>query len=222
MALKAAQNNHAAILELCIDEGAALSDLDLEDETESDEILKVLITKGLLDINKDLETGGDMLINAVWELKYNFTAWLLEHGAEPNSGHLMADSTSAITAAAERGRTDFSQLLVEHGATVSGSGALAAAAGNKHFAMVQWLLDQGADVDEIGVHDYGDRRKLTHEGTALHKAAANGDVEMAKLLIARGVKLQVKDPLQRTPLMRALEEKQEEAAAYLRSVDSTE
>lgn len=133
--------------------------------------------------------------------QYYFTARLLEHVAEPNSGHLIADSTSAIKAVAERGRTDFSQLLVEHGATVSGSGALAAAPGNKHFVMVQWLLDQGADVDEIGVHDYGDRRKLIPEGTALHKAAANGDVETAKLLIARGAKLQVKDPLQRTPLI---------------------
>ncbi|KAI4119075.1 MAG: hypothetical protein LQ345_000950 [Seirophora villosa] len=129
MALRAAQNNHAAILELCIDEGAALSDLDLEDGTESDDILKVFITKGVLDVNKDQETGGDMLINAVWELKYNFTAWLLEHGSDPNSGHLMADSTSAITAAAERGRTDFSQLLVRYGAKVSRSGALADAKG---------------------------------------------------------------------------------------------
>lgn len=79
--------------------------------------------------------------------QYDFTAYLLEHGAEPNSDHLIVDSTSAITAVAERGRTNFSRLLVEHGATISGSGALAAAAGNKQFAMVQWLLDQGVDVD---------------------------------------------------------------------------
>lgn len=74
----------------------------------------------------------------------------------------------------------------------------------------------------MGVHDYGDRRKLIHEGTALHKAATNGDVETAKLLIARGAKMQVKDPLQRRPCIRALEKKQEEAAAYLRPVYSTE
>ncbi|KAL9057002.1 MAG: hypothetical protein Q9206_002523 [Seirophora lacunosa] len=65
MALRAAQNNRAAILELCIDEGAALSDLDLEDGTESDDILIVFTIKGLLDVNKDHETGGDMPINAV-------------------------------------------------------------------------------------------------------------------------------------------------------------
>ncbi|KAI4094277.1 MAG: hypothetical protein LQ344_002356 [Seirophora lacunosa] len=59
------KNNRAAILELCIDEGAALSDLDLEDGTESDDILIVFTIKGLLDVNKDHETGGDMPINAV-------------------------------------------------------------------------------------------------------------------------------------------------------------
>ncbi|KAL8957420.1 MAG: hypothetical protein Q9193_005302 [Seirophora villosa] len=64
-ALGVAQNNRAAILELCIDEGASLSDLDLEDGTESDDILIVFTTKGVLDVNKDHETGGDMLINAV-------------------------------------------------------------------------------------------------------------------------------------------------------------
>lgn len=133
----------------------------------------------------------------------------------------MADSTSAITAAAERGRVDFAESLVKHGAKVSGSGALAGAAGNKQSAMVQWLLDRGADINEVGVHDFGDRRNQVYEGSALHKAAANGDIEMAKLLVERGANLEVKDPVGRTPLMRAMEEKQEDAAAYLRSVQRT-
>ena len=41
MALKAAENGHAAIIELCINKG--------------------------LDVNEDWEVAGDMLINAVWE-----------------------------------------------------------------------------------------------------------------------------------------------------------
>ncbi|KAL8908083.1 MAG: hypothetical protein Q9171_005601 [Xanthocarpia ochracea] len=218
MALKAAENGHADILELCIDQGADVSDLKLEAAEASDQVLKVLITKAGLDVNQDWETGGDMLINAVWERKFDFTKWLLEHGADPNSGHLMADSTTALTAAAQQGRIDLSELLVQHNATLSGSGALAGAAENKHIDMVRWLLDRGAEIDETGIHDYGDRRKKEYEGTALHKAAANGDVEMAKLLVERGANLHIKDPMDRTPLMRALGKNQREVAEYFRSV----
>ncbi|KAL8680468.1 MAG: hypothetical protein Q9186_003366 [Xanthomendoza sp. 1 TL-2023] len=184
MAHQAAETGHVDILQICIDEGG-------------------------LDVNEDWETAGDMLINAVWELK---------HGADPNSGHLMADSTSAITAAAAQGRTDLSELLLQHNAQLSGSGALAAAAEKQQLSMLRWLLDHGADIDEIGVHDYGDRRKKKFEGTALHQAAANGNVEMAKLLVKRGASLNIKDPMHRTPLERAIEESQEEVAKYLGSV----
>ena len=143
---------------------------------------------------------------------------MLEHGADPNSGHLVADSTSAITAAAERGRIDFLELLVKHDAKISGSGALAGAAEKKHLGVVAWLLNRGADIDEVGVRDYGDRRKRKYEGTALHKAAANGDIEMAKLLVAHKARLDIKDPLERTPLTRALEEGHHEVAEYLRAL----
>ncbi|KAL8704660.1 MAG: hypothetical protein Q9201_002194 [Fulgogasparrea decipioides] len=212
MALKAAENGHADLLELCIDEGADVSDLNLEDATQSEEVLKILITNGGLDVN---ERPGNS------RRHYDFTKWLLEHGADPNSGHLMADSISAVTAAAERGRIDFSELLVKHGAKVSGSGALAGAAEKQHTEMVGWLRDQGADVDEIGVRDYGDRRKKKYEGTALHKAAANGEIETARLLVQHGARLDIKDPMERTPLMLALEENQEEVARFLNSIEST-
>ena len=110
------------------------------------------------------------------------------------------------------------ELLVEHGAKISGSGALAAAAEKKSTDVAAWLLNKGADVDEVGVRDYGDRRKRKYEGTALHKAAANGDLEMAKLLVAHKARLDIKDPLDRTPLTRALEEGRQEVAEYLRSL----
>ena len=84
--------------------------------------------------------------------------------------------------------------------------------------MAAWLLDRGADVDEVGIRDYGDRRKRKYEGTALHKAAANGDLEMAKLLVTHKARLDIKDPLDRTPLTRALEEGHHEVAEYLRSL----
>ena len=129
----------------------------------------------------------------------------------------MADSTSALCAAAERGRIDLAQLLLDHDAPISGSGALPAAAGRGHMEMVRFLIERGAAIDEIGVHDFGDRRKKKEEGTALHKAAARGDVDLAALLLERGAGLGVEDPLGRTPVVRAREEGQEDMVRFLES-----
>lgn len=68
MALTSAGKNHADVLELCIDEGADVSDFSLDD-LEFPDVIKMLITKGGHDINEDWETAGNLLINAVWELK---------------------------------------------------------------------------------------------------------------------------------------------------------
>lgn len=131
----------------------------------------------------------------------------------------MADSTSAITAAAERGNLALAELLVKHGAKVSGSGALAGAAERGNLDMVRWLLDHGADLDEVGVHDYGDRRKKKYEGTALHKAAAKGNIEIARLLVDRGANLKIVDPMGRTPWTRAKEEDQRQVVEFLESIE---
>ena len=153
--------------------------------------------------------------------QHDFVQWLLEHGADPNSGHLLADSTSAMTAAAERGDINLAELLLKHDAKVSGTGALPGAADRGHADMVRWLLDHEADANEIGVHDYGDRRKKKFEGTALHKAVAKGNIDLAKLLVNRGAKTDIEDPMGRTPLMRAKEENQQEAVRYLESIGVT-
>ena len=88
--------------------------------------------------------------------------------------------------------------------------------------MVRYLLDHGADIDEIGLHDQGDRRKKKDEGTALHQAVANGDVDLAKLLVNRGARTDIRDPLDRTPLMRARERNQQGAIQFLNSIGVTD
>lgn len=83
--------------------------------------------------------------------------------------------------------------------------------------MVRFLIEQGAEIDEIGVNDFGDRRKKKEEGTALHKAAAKGNIALAALLLEKGATLRVEDPLGRTPIQRAREEGQEEMVRFLES-----
>lgn len=108
-------------------------------------------------------------------------------------------------------------MLLDHGAHVSGTAALPGAAGRGHLEMVRFLLERGAAIDEIGVHDFGNRRKKIHEGTALHKAAERGDIETARVLLNHGAGIEVKDPLDRTPLVRAREKGQDEMVEFLKA-----
>lgn len=126
-----------------------------------------------------------------WNLKREFTKWLLENGADPNSGALLNGSISAITAAAMQNFLDLVQLLVQHGAKVSGTGALPAAAEHGHLAMVRYLLNEGAEIDEVGVYDYGTTRPNKNLGTALQKALAREDQGMVDLLRNRGARMDV-------------------------------
>ncbi len=130
----------------------------------------------------------------------------------------MTNTFSALTAAADRGLLEYVKLLVHQGAHVSGRGALAAATGNGHVQVVEYLIEHGADIDEVGVRDFGDSRRIAQEGAPLHKAAARGDVAMAKILVEKGAKTNTRDRLGRTPLGRAKEERQEKAIQYLESV----
>ena len=56
--------------------------------------------------------------------------------------------------------------------------------------MVEWLLDRGASIDAkgwLGGHVQG--------GTALHVAANSGQLESARLLVARGADVTARDAL---------------------------
>ena len=46
-------------------------DIDEAESGEFPEICKMLIGAGFMDSNRDFGSGGDLLINAVWELKVN-------------------------------------------------------------------------------------------------------------------------------------------------------
>jgi ankyrin repeat protein len=53
----------------------------------------------------------------------------------------------------------------------------------------------------------------------LHQAALNGEIELMKLLVAHGARLDIRDTLwDGTPLGWAMHNKQAEAEAYLRSL----
>ena len=150
--------------------------------------------------------------------QYDYVQWLLSHGADPNSGHLMTDSTSALTAATTLGLYDHTTLLISYGAALSGRGAAAAAAANGHTELLRYLITQGADINEVGVRDFGDRRKIGEEGTPLHNAATRGDLEMARMLVGMGARIDLRDRLGRTPWDRAKQAGMDEVSRFLEQV----
>ena len=76
--------------------------------------------------------------------------------------------------------------LISREPTVARSDAVMMAAVDfGHHELVRWLLSQGANVDA--------RAAWGSQGTALHSAAWNGDLEMVKLLVAAGADVSARD-----------------------------
>jgi ankyrin repeat protein len=93
--------------------------------------------------------------------------------------------------------------------------ALAIAAQLGHAEVVKLLLDAGEDPNRYnppGFHAHA---------TPLHQAVWTGQLDVVRLLVARGARLDIKDTIYRaTPLGWAEYGKQDEIAEYLRSLSS--
>lgn len=103
---------------------------------------------------------------------------LLQNGVDAN---FESDGCTALHQAAEDGRADIVQLLLDYEARVNHAGPggftpLHAAAKNGHTEVVRLLLDRGATKDQEAIN----RR------TPLYEAVEHGHAEVARLLINSG------------------------------------
>ena len=89
--------------------------------------------------------------------------------------------------------------LLEHGASLLHSGALATAAKYGRTDLVSWLLDQGADVNDIVTNAALTTHPCKgHPWPALHAAIESGHAEVARVLLARGADPSLLDEKGRT------------------------
>jgi ankyrin repeat protein len=136
---------------------------------------------------------------------------LAHYEAEPILALL--DRGMPITApiAAALGRDDALRSLLVEASSDDRQEALGLAVINRRLEAARLCLDAGADPNQVlPVHRHA---------MPLHTAALNGDVEMLKLLVARGGRLDIRDTLWNgTPLGWAVHNKKTEAEAYLRSL----
>ena len=84
--------------------------------------------------------------------------------------------------------------LLDHGALLQHSGALAAAAKTGRIEVVRWLLEQGADVNDVVTNAaLVESRHRGHPWPALHTAVREGHLDVVRLLFKRGADPQVLD-----------------------------
>lgn len=148
-------------------------------------------------------------------------------GADPNRAMLAAlahgefDAVAAliahgavvdVIAAAATGRTDAVRRLVAGADADSRHRALALAAQHGHAAAVAVLLESGEDPNRynpVGCHAHS---------TPLHQAAVAGHIEVVRLLVERGARLDIRDTLyEGTPIGWAEFGRQQAIVDYLRS-----
>ncbi|KAL8727519.1 MAG: hypothetical protein Q9166_005990 [cf. Caloplaca sp. 2 TL-2023] len=184
---RAIRTGDADTLRRLLDESAKPSDADIS-EAQNGEFPEVC---------KVLITAGFIDINEDFEHAGDLLINIVWELKVSSSALLFPNQ--ARCAAAEKGHLPLATMLLEHGAHVSGTAALLGAAGRGHLEMV------------------GDRRKKVLKGTALHKAAERGDTEIARVLLDRDTRIEVRNPFDRIPLVRAREKGRNKIVEFLKS-----
>ncbi|TLD11926.1 hypothetical protein PspLS_11340 [Pyricularia sp. CBS 133598] len=129
------------------------------------------------------------------------TRWLLEHGADPNAGlHGGMYGRAVEIACRNDSPVESVRLLLQRGAEVKETAAMVAAADNGRVDVLDLLIEYGLGVNYIPndwLHD--NMAGQDDWGAPLHVAAARGHVEVVKALLKRGADKELRNGVGRTP-----------------------
>ncbi|KAI0229415.1 hypothetical protein LSAT2_020160 [Lamellibrachia satsuma] len=198
--------------------GASKKPLFLAVENASLAMVKLLLSHGA-DMNETSYnsvhcTYETPIVTAVRLQHSDIVEFLLEHGCQLEPNACPRGGKTALHWAATYGNITTAELLVSHGADVNWIGpyfqtALHYATIAKKATMVTWLLHNGA---EITVN--GDGR------SPLHLAAASGDFDIVKQLLAHKCEVNIRDDYLFTPLSLASVQGHLDIVTYLMDIGS--
>lgn len=221
MLLVATDSNAADIVAYCLSNGATvpgatiLRRLNVYVGSNGFETYKALIETKVVDIDHYIPWFGDVLVIMADANNIDWVRYSLEHGADPNK-NLIEEFRTPLAAAASNGNADMVQLLLDYGAALNGSGAIVVAAEEGYGHIVLLLLENRADIDEIGVEGQPGDAGFEDLGSALHKATMNGHEELAVWLIDAGASMELRDAQGRTPEVLALQYNRRQVLDYIR------
>lgn len=178
--------------------------------------VKALIAAGA-DVTLANNYGANAMQLAAEFANFDVLQLLLAAGADADSPN--PEGQTALMLVARTGNVAAAELLVEHGANVNAveswgeQTALMWAAARRHPAMVDYLVNTGADIDARSIaRDY--RRHLTKEGraknldsggfTPLLYAVRENCLSCVEVLIGHGADLDKPDPDGVSPLLLAV------------------
>ena len=195
MATFAAAHSHPNILAFCFSYALEIDHTSENDplieaayESRSVEIFQILLDNGM-DVNRCLELGGSPLTVACYAGDVELCRFLLESGADPNSGAVLGYYEALIWAIVGRNASiPIIRLLISHGVAVKQSGALIAAAEHGKLEALKLLLEdlENVDLEELEWYGAYDSRLEDDQGTALYKAAVKGHKEIVEFLMGKG------------------------------------
>lgn len=205
------------VVKYCIDNGAVITDNVIKKLLicRAKETYLFLLRSKALDVDYYIPWFGDILSNVATAGDMKWVELCLAHGADPNQ-NLVDEHKSILAAVAELVSIPIAALLVSHGAQVTGSGAIVVAAEEGKLQMVEYLLENGANIDEIGIEHPSDERYREDMGSALHRAVHGGHEEVVRFLLEKGANVNLKDVMGRTPLGLAQVRNYQELASLLK------
>jgi ankyrin repeat protein len=202
----AAKHGQAEVVAYCLQQGSKITS-DIVFSHKSTDVFEALLSAGL-NINTTFGNFETALIRGVRSNDKRLVMFLLDHGADPNVGHLgFGKRYGNVATAAVFASVDVMSALLAKGARLEQSGGLQLAARDGRLDMIRYLLAHDADIKEIPDEDpfyFEDTPGWKEElGTALHKAVDGKQAAVVSLLLDSGADATIRDPCGRTVLDRA-------------------
>lgn len=143
-----------------------------------------------------------MKSNAVFDENIPLIIWLLQNGANPNENSEVEPFDTPLAVAVGWSTFEIFRLLLKNGAERKNKAAFLTAAEYGRCDVLQILLEEGVDVNctlTKGENPDGWKNEPEENGNAMHYAAMGGNPSVIEFLLARGGDSDAKTPGGMTP-----------------------